>query len=91
MLVLSRKIGEAIRIGDKIKIVVLEVNGGRVKLGFAAPRDVHIRRGGVPDDSQFAKSATAVQSKPVVGLVTDDAGRAAVAPLRAFRAAVNGV
>ena len=36
MLVLSRKCGEAIVIADNITVTVLEVQGNRVKLGFAA-------------------------------------------------------
>ena len=44
MLVLSRKVGEEVVIGDTIEVVVLKVAGGRVKLGVSCPRDVNIRR-----------------------------------------------
>ena len=44
MLVLSRKNGECIRIGQSIEVKVLEVSGGRVKLGFSAPAEVAIQR-----------------------------------------------
>jgi len=44
MLVLSRKLGEAIVIADNIKLTVLEVKGSRVKLGFVAPVDTPIHR-----------------------------------------------
>lgn len=44
MLVLSRKIGEAIMIGDHIELVVLGVEGDVVKLGLEAPRDITINR-----------------------------------------------
>ena len=44
MLVLSRKPGECVRIGELIEVKVLEVSGGRVKLGFSAPREVAIQR-----------------------------------------------
>jgi carbon storage regulator len=47
MLVLSRKPKEVIRIGDDIEVVVLEVHGDRVKLGFTAPAEVPIHRGEV--------------------------------------------
>jgi carbon storage regulator len=47
MLVLSRKPNEAIKIGQDIEIVVLEVHGDRVKLGFLAPAEVPIHRGEV--------------------------------------------
>jgi carbon storage regulator len=44
MLVLSRKIGQRIRIGHAIELIVLECNHGRVKLGFSGPPDVPIYR-----------------------------------------------
>jgi carbon storage regulator len=44
MLVLTRKVGERIRIGDDVTVQVLEVRGGQVRLGLAAPADVRIFR-----------------------------------------------
>ncbi|MCC6764842.1 MAG: carbon storage regulator CsrA [Deltaproteobacteria bacterium] len=44
MLVLTRKVGERIRIGDEVTLQVLEVRGGQVRLGLAAPPDVRIFR-----------------------------------------------
>lgn len=44
MLVLMRKIGETVMIGDEIEITVLEVREGRVKLGFAARPEIPIHR-----------------------------------------------
>lgn len=44
MLVLTRKIGETIRIGDDVTVQVLEVRGGQVRLGLAAPASVRIFR-----------------------------------------------
>jgi carbon storage regulator len=45
MLVLSRKIGERILIGDNIAVMVTKVNGNRVSLGIEAPNDMQIKRG----------------------------------------------
>jgi len=45
MLVLSRKAGERIRIGDNITIVVNRVVGSRVSVGIEAPPNVRIVRG----------------------------------------------
>jgi carbon storage regulator len=45
MLVLSRKIGERIHIGDNITIEIRRVAGNRVTLALEAPRDVRILRG----------------------------------------------
>ena len=44
MLVLSRKGGERIVIGEDVTVMVLEVNGQRVRLGVVAPDDVPVHR-----------------------------------------------
>jgi len=44
MLILTRKFGQRIRIGDKIKIVILDVKGGQVKLGIDAPPNITAHR-----------------------------------------------
>jgi len=44
MLILTRKKGEAIAIGDNIQIQVLNVKGGQVRIGIDAPREVTVNR-----------------------------------------------
>ena len=44
MLVLTRKVGESIVIGEDIEVTVLEVRGEQVKLGIRAPRSVAVHR-----------------------------------------------
>ena len=44
MLCLSRKKNEVIRIGDNIKLMVIEIRGDKVRLGIEAPRDVAVHR-----------------------------------------------
>ena len=44
MLVLSRKIDQRIRIGADIEVVVLAIDGGHVKLGIRAPRQITVLR-----------------------------------------------
>jgi carbon storage regulator len=44
MLILHRSINEAVRIGDEIWVTVLRVEGGKVRLGIAAPPEVSIWR-----------------------------------------------
>ena len=44
MLVLSRKLGEVITIGDKISVTVLEVKDNKVRIGIDAPQDMRIYR-----------------------------------------------
>lgn len=45
MLVLSRKMGEWILIGEDVRITLVRCSGKRVQLGIEAPRDVQIARG----------------------------------------------
>ena len=45
MLVLTRKLGEEILIGDDIKLIVSRIAGNRVTIGIKAPGDVAILRG----------------------------------------------
>ena len=44
MLLLTRKVGEAIIINDDIKIIVTDVIGGQVRIGISAPDEVIINR-----------------------------------------------
>jgi carbon storage regulator len=45
MLVLSRKEGERIQIGDQITVVISKIAGNRVSIGIEAPRDLKVVRG----------------------------------------------
>lgn len=49
MLVLSRKPGELVTVGDNITVKVIGFRNGKVRLGFEAPADVLILRDDVPD------------------------------------------
>ena len=44
MLILTRKLGETINIGDDVSIQVLDIKGKQVRLGIKAPRDLSIHR-----------------------------------------------
>jgi carbon storage regulator len=57
MLVLTRKLGESIIIGDDIVITTLGIQGGQVRLGIEAPRDVSIHREEVYEKIQREKDA----------------------------------
>ena len=49
MLVLTRKIGEEIVIGDNIRVKILGILGGKVRIGIVAPEDVVVDRQEVHD------------------------------------------
>lgn len=44
MLVLTRKVGESINIGDNIKITIINIDSGQVRLGIEAPKNVIVHR-----------------------------------------------
>lgn len=52
MLILTRKVGEAIRIGDDIEITTLGIKGNQVRLGISAPKDVSVHRKEIYDRIQ---------------------------------------
>jgi carbon storage regulator len=64
MLVLSRKRGERIRIGDSVEVTVLAISSSRVKLGFSGPPDVWIHRDEIYQQNQ-AKEQGAREQAPV--------------------------
>jgi carbon storage regulator len=45
MLILTRKLGESIAIGDNIKITFLDFNGRQLRIGIDAPKNVAVHRG----------------------------------------------
>ena len=44
MLILTRKQGESVAIGDDIQVTVVEIQGKQVKLGVKAPREIAVHR-----------------------------------------------
>ena len=49
MLVLSRRLGETIRIGDDIRITIADLRNGKVRIGVEAPKNVKVHREEVYD------------------------------------------
>ncbi len=44
MLILTRRAGQALRIGNDIEVTVMAVNGSQVRIGISAPREVAVDR-----------------------------------------------
>jgi carbon storage regulator len=44
MLILTRRVGETLRIGEDVSVIVVEVHGNQVRLGITAPKSVTVHR-----------------------------------------------
>ncbi len=62
MLVISRRKGQRVSIGDEIELVVTEVHRSSVKLGIRAPRGLTVLRGEVRDSIEAANREAAASS-----------------------------
>jgi len=57
MLVLSRQRDESIMIGDDVEITIVDVRGGKVRLGIVAPKEIPVHRREIYDIIQRKKTA----------------------------------
>ncbi len=64
MLILQRKPGEAVAIGEDISVTVMSVEGGRVRLAISAPQDVPILRSELLAAATANKDSAAEESGP---------------------------
>ena len=65
MLVLSRRLGETLIIGDDVKITVLGISGNQVRIGVSAPKEISVHREEIyqriqEEDNAAAKAANAL-------------------------------
>ncbi|MCC6715139.1 MAG: carbon storage regulator CsrA [Gammaproteobacteria bacterium] len=59
MLILTRRIGERVMIGEDIEVLVLGVKGNQVRLGFKAPKDMAVHRQEIYEKVQREKAEQA--------------------------------
>ena len=77
MLILRRKVGEKIVIGDGIVVVVTRVSGARVTLGIEAPPSVHIVRGELRPFDEMPEPAVEPKSTKLLETTPDTPSLAA--------------
>lgn len=59
MLILTRRLGESVKIGDDVTVTVMGVRGPNVRLGFTAPQDLSVHREEIYQRLQAGGSAKA--------------------------------
>ena len=82
MLILSRRVGESITIGDDIVVTVVAVGGNQIRLGIEAPRQVRVLRQeivqAIKDENHAASAADSTRRLgDVVKQLRDKAGKRA--------------
>ena len=73
MLVLTRKMGQSVMIGDGVEVQVLSVAGEKVRIGITAPRDVSIFRNEVYDRIESEASQGEEEVEAGTNAVVEDA------------------
>ncbi|MBD5162041.1 MAG: carbon storage regulator CsrA [Oscillibacter sp.] len=65
MLILQRKAGESLLIGEDVEISILSVEGGRVRLAIQAPKDVSILRSELKTAAEVNREAADEEASPL--------------------------
>jgi carbon storage regulator len=63
MLVLSRKLNQAIMIGDDIRVIVVALDRDQVKIGIEAPRSIAVHRSEIYEEIRRAKKTETASSE----------------------------
>jgi carbon storage regulator len=58
MLILTRKVGEALMVGEEVTVTVMGVKGNQVRIGINAPKDVEVHREEIYERVQAEKAET---------------------------------
>jgi len=64
MLILTRRVGETLMIGDSVTVTVLGVKGNQVRIGINAPKDVAVHREEIYQRIQRGEDAEGSKSHP---------------------------
>ncbi len=71
MLILTRRVGETLMIGDEVTVTVLGVKGNQVRIGVNAPKEVAVHREEIYDRIKKEQSGDQAESARVVDEVSE--------------------
>lgn len=75
MLVLSRRIGESVMIGDDVTVTILDVRGDVVRVGIDAPRSIAVNRAELLAELESSNVASAAASDQTVSALAEQLRR----------------
>ena len=64
MLILTRRVGEALMIGDNVTVTVLGIKGNQVRIGVHAPKEVGVHREEIYERIRHEKDNAAASGEP---------------------------
>ena len=71
MLILTRRVGESLMIGDEVTVTVLGVKGNQVRIGVHAPKHVSVHREEIYERIQEERAAGEPESEPVPAVASE--------------------
>lgn len=63
MLILTRRVGERVKIGDDVTVTVLGVNGNQIRVGIEAPKNVAVHRKKIYERIKLEQQRDAIESE----------------------------